>query len=126
MLSLTYFSNYSKSSFFTQIFKIIICAVFENIVEECTATNWGLNRTRPILNNTLKIIAFLDHDPKTLALIAIGEKLRKYRKSYGVSQKKLAKQIGIDLTILSRLKRNEGRFFDTVFKKVHDFLNTQT
>lgn len=41
-----------------------------------------------------------------------------------MTQKELARQIGIDPSTLSRLERDKGRCFDTVLKKVHDFLNT--
>jgi transcriptional regulator with XRE-family HTH domain len=73
------------------------------------------------------VISFLGYDPD-----AVGEprtldkKVLQYRKSCGMSQKELAKQIGIDPTTLSRLERSQGRCFISVLKKVAAFLNSRT
>ncbi|MBI2618772.1 MAG: transcriptional regulator [Ignavibacteriales bacterium] len=89
-----------------------------------TILNWEHNRTAPTLRCLPGVIAFLGYDPSDDNPRTLGEKLMKYGKSCGMSQKEMASRIGIDATTLSRLERDKGRCFDTVLKKVHDFLNT--
>ena len=57
--------------------------------------------------------------------MTLGELLVKYRKEIGLSQKKLARQIGIDPTTLSRLERIQGQCQSFILKKVSDFFNMQ-
>lgn len=54
---------------------------------------------------------------------ALGQKLLKYRRDQGMTQKELARQIGIDPTTLSRLERNSGnRIFRSILEKALGFL----
>ena len=88
-----------------------------------TIRNWERNRTSPALGYLPMVLEFLGYDPAPIATETLGEKLLKYRRDRGITQKELAQQIGIDPTTLSRLERNQGkRFFQNVLKKVNDFL----
>jgi DNA-binding XRE family transcriptional regulator len=73
-----------------------------------------------------KIIEFLGYHPMPRHWETLGEKLSQYRKSRGISQKRLAQQIGIDLATLSRLERERGGCLGSVLKKVTAFLQTHT
>jgi DNA-binding XRE family transcriptional regulator len=95
-------------------------------VHESTVTNWEKNRSRPMLWTVPKIIEFLGYDPMSSRSEALGERLSQYRKSRGISQKRLAQQIGIDLATLSRLERERGGCLGSVLKKVTAFLQTHT
>jgi len=53
----------------------------------------------------------------------IGEKLLRYRKSRGMTQKQLAKQIGIDPMTLSRLERKSCGRNASILKKAMWFLD---
>jgi transcriptional regulator with XRE-family HTH domain len=92
-------------------------------VTESTVTNWEKNRTNPTLHLLPKISAFLGYDPISTETKQLDQMLLRYRKSRGVTQKELAKKIGIDLTTLSRLERGQSTCFQTVLKKVNPFLN---
>jgi len=91
-------------------------------VDESTVTNWEKNRTQPTLRALPKIVAFLGYDPTPGDSENLGKKLLRYRKMRGTTQKKLAKEIGIDPTTLSRLEKNNGRCFREVLQKVNDYL----
>jgi len=94
-------------------------------VDETTVYNWERGYTRPPLRYLPKALEFLGYDPASNEPKTLGEKLVKYRKSRGLTQKALAKQIGIDPTTLSRLERNRGRCFSSVRKKVFTFVHKQ-
>jgi len=92
------------------------------VVTESTVTNWEKNKTDPTLQLLPKIIKFVGYDPMPGDTENLGEKMLRYRKCRGVSQKELAKQMGIDPTTLSRLERNRGRHFSSVLEKVNSYL----
>ena len=92
-------------------------------VTEPTVTNWEKNRTNPTLRTLPKIIGFLGNELMLNDASTLGEVVLRYRKTRGITQKKLAIQIGIDPTTLGRLERNGGRCFDVVLEKVTAFLN---
>jgi transcriptional regulator with XRE-family HTH domain len=95
-------------------------------VTESTITNWEKNRTNPTLRLSPKIVQFLGYDPTPTDLKALHETLLQYRKRRGMSQKELAKQIGIDPATLSSLERNRGRSLPAVLKRVSAFLSSHT
>lgn len=95
-------------------------------VDESTVTNWEKNRTNPTLRCMPKIIKFLGYEPTISEPSTLGEKLLQYRRHNGMTQKKLAKQIGIDPTTLSRLERHRGSYIPCVKEKVVAFLNSRS
>jgi len=92
-------------------------------VTESTVTNWEKHRTNPTLRAIPKIIEFLSYDPMLGAPKSLSEELLQFRKRRGMSQKEMAKQIGIDPTTLSRLERNQGRCFNSVLRKTTALLS---
>lgn len=96
------------------------------VVDTSTVTNWEKNRTTPTLRCMPKIIEFLGYDPSGNDGCTLGRRLLRYRKCRGMTQKELARQVGIDPTTLSRLERNQGRSFATVIQRVFVFLNTHS
>ncbi|MBI3585518.1 MAG: helix-turn-helix transcriptional regulator [Ignavibacteriales bacterium] len=49
-----------------------------------------------------------------------------YRKSHGITQKELARQIGVDPTTLSRLERKIGKYLPPTAEKMSKFLAEST
>ena len=101
------------------LFQMQVAAIIG--VDECTVTNWEKNRTTPMLWTFPKIIEFLGYDPSFGDASTIGEKLLRYRKSRGMTQKEFAGKIGIDPATLSRFERNRGRCFQSVMEKLEIF-----
>ena len=87
-------------------------------VTESTLLNWEHNRSTPTLRYLPRVIAFLKYDPMDISPTTLGDRLFKYRQYKGLSQKELAKQIGIDPSTLSRLERNQGKIFNSTMAKI--------
>ena len=92
-------------------------------VTESTLWNWENGYSDPQLRFIPRIINFLGCDPFVPLPESIGDRLLKYRKSNGVSQKELAKRIGIDPTTLSRLERGTARTHAHIMERVSAFLD---
>jgi transcriptional regulator with XRE-family HTH domain len=72
--------------------------------DQCTVTNWELNRTKPVLRFLPGIIRVLGYTPWT-AGPSLGERLLAYRRDRGLSQELMARRLGIDPGTLSRWER---------------------
>lgn len=72
-------------------------------VDTMTVNNWERNRCQPRLYLMPKIVQFLGYTPfPPEAEHTIGEAIKAYRLMHGLSQRKLAKVLGIDPTTLAR------------------------
>lgn len=92
-------------------------------VEVDTIRNWERNRSRPTLRYRPAILEFLGYDPVPKEPETLGEKLLKYRRDRGMTQKELARRIGIDPGTISRLERGmKNRSFASVIHKAERFL----
>ena len=91
-------------------------------VTESTLLNWEHNRSTPTLRYLPQVITFLEYDPFDTSPANLGDRLFKYRQNKGLSQKELAKQIGIDPSTLSRLESDQGKIFNSTMAKIKLFL----
>ncbi len=67
-------------------------------VSTCTIENWELGRSFPMKGQLPKVIKFLGEDSTYVPIeIMLGLKLKKYRRKHSLTQKVLAKQVGIGL-----------------------------
>lgn len=57
---------------------------------------------------------------------AIGEKIRKYRKAYHLSQEQLAEKIGISVTHMSHIETGNTKLSLSVLLDIADALDLQT
>jgi transcriptional regulator with XRE-family HTH domain len=79
-------------------------------VDTTTVTNWEKNRCQPKLYLIPKIIRLLGYDPfASIATATPGQRIKAFRRLHGLSQKKLAKQLGIDPTTLARWEKCMAR-----------------
>ena len=78
-------------------------------VDDTTIYLWEKNRVRPSLPQIPKIIEFLGRDPFEKKTENLGERIREYRRIRGLTQKKLAEQLGVDPTTLAGWERGEYR-----------------
>ncbi|MGD0589996.1 MAG: helix-turn-helix transcriptional regulator [Bacteroidota bacterium] len=91
-------------------------------VTESTITNWEKHRSEPMLWVIPKVIEFLGCVPDLQSTQSFGQRIRAYRYLHGITQKELAKQIGIDPATLSRLERDQGNIFSSTMAKIKLFL----
>ena len=87
-------------------------------VSDVTIYLWEKNRVEPSLAQIPKIVEFLGRDPFERETGNLGEKLREYRRVHGLTQKKLAEQLGVDQTTLGDWERGKHQ----PKKKLHDRL----
>jgi transcriptional regulator with XRE-family HTH domain len=79
-------------------------------VDTNTITNWEKNRTSPKLYLIPAIIRFLGYNPfHTEDGLTLGWRIKKYREIQGLSQKELAKQLGVDPTTLARWEKGKNQ-----------------
>jgi transcriptional regulator with XRE-family HTH domain len=76
-------------------------------VSDLTIYLWEKNRVRPSLAQIPKIIEFLGHDPFEKKADSLADKVREYRRVYGLSLKKLAKELGVDPATLAGWEKAE-------------------
>ena len=93
-------------------------------VDECTVWNWERNRTCPLTKHLPAIIGFLGYAPFENTGKSLGERLLLCRMRTGLTQKELAKAIGIDSGTLSRMEKGSSSCFKRVLKVVTDFLSS--
>jgi transcriptional regulator with XRE-family HTH domain len=89
-------------------------------VSDITIYLWERNKVRPSLSQIPKIIEFLGRDPFEPKNGKLADKLKSYRRSNGLSQKKLAELLGVDQTTLAGWERGEHR----PTKKMRDKINS--
>jgi transcriptional regulator with XRE-family HTH domain len=76
-------------------------------VTECSVWNWENNATTPVFPHWPAVIGFLGYNPLPEPQTP-AEQLVQARKIQGLSQKEMAKRLGVDPSTLARRER-EGR-----------------
>jgi transcriptional regulator with XRE-family HTH domain len=80
--------------------------------------NWERGHATPSLDFMPRILKFLGYNPFEKEAASFGEKIKTYRRTLGLSQKTLAKRLGIDPTTLARWEREKGRPSKELLEKV--------
>jgi transcriptional regulator with XRE-family HTH domain len=91
-------------------------------VSDITIYLWERNKVRPSLAQIPKIIEFLGRDPFEKNVQKIGDRIREYRRIHGLTQRRLAAQLGIDNTTLGSWERGEHRPIKELFSKLSSVL----
>ena len=71
-----------------------------------TITNWELGHTGPGFGWMPAIVRFLGYDPQPSPR-TVGKALKQHRTSRGITQKDLARTLGVDPGTLARWEREE-------------------
>ncbi|MFQ5675836.1 MAG: helix-turn-helix domain-containing protein [bacterium] len=90
-------------------------------VDAVTVYNWERNRNSPHLRVIPKIIAFLGYAPCQPAK-SLPEKLLSCRRLLGLSQKQMAKMIGIDPYTLGKFERGKGQAMERTLERIEGFI----
>ncbi len=77
-------------------------------ISEKTVQNWEQNRSTPSLHHIPKVIKFLGYDPYNTKE-GLGGKIIRARRALGITQKELARKLGVDPTTLGRWERGEKK-----------------
>ena len=91
-------------------------------VDDTTIYLWEKNKIRPSPSQIPKIIEFLEHDLFEKNVEKIGDKIREYRRVHGLTQRKLAEQLGIDKTTVGYLERGEHQPTKNLLEKIKPVL----
>jgi len=83
--------------------------------------SWENNLSEPAFRYIPKIIEFLGYAPFETSAKSIGEKIIIYRKLRGLSQKQLARQLGIDPGTLSKWEKDKRRPSERLLKDLTTF-----
>jgi len=94
-------------------------------VDEATIYNWENNRSFPPLCFIPKIIELLGYVPFESRARTLGEKIVYSRRLLGLTQKKLAKSLGIDPSTLGRWERNESQPNKKLLEKLNTLLRRE-
>jgi len=86
-------------------------------VDEASVWNWETGKTELLVRQIPAVISFLGYDPFASDGKSLADELRRYRVTHGLTQKVLARQIGIDPGTLSRIENNTGKALASVRKK---------
>lgn len=78
-------------------------------VSDITTYLWEKNKVDPSLAQIPKIIEFLGCDPFEGKAENLSDKIKEYRRVHGLSQKRLADQIGVDQSTLQGWERGEHK-----------------
>ena len=91
-------------------------------VSDITIYLWERNKVKPSLAQIPKIIEFLARDPFEKEAENLGDRIRHYRRIHGLSQKKLAKQLGVDETTVAGWEKGEHRPTKKLLDKIKSAL----
>jgi transcriptional regulator with XRE-family HTH domain len=92
-------------------------------VDEATIWNWENSYTSPNLYYIPKIVEFLGYVPSNGQTKTLGEKIVRYRRLLGITQKELAKSLGIDPGTLGRWERNRGKPQRQIVERLKEFMD---
>ena len=88
---------------------------------EATIYNWETGAYQPETRYIPKIYAFLSYCPVKFPK-TFGERLRLWRESFGLTQKQLAENVGVDQTTIREWEDDQHKPMKRSLEKVKDFL----
>jgi transcriptional regulator with XRE-family HTH domain len=90
-------------------------------VDKASIHNSETNRTSPSLSFIPRLIEFVGHIPFEASFKNLGEKIKTCRQLSGITQKLLAKQLGIDPGTLARWEKGKGKPSKESLQTLFDF-----
>jgi transcriptional regulator with XRE-family HTH domain len=94
-------------------------------VSDITIYLWERNKVEPSLAQIPKIIEFLGRNPFEVNSEILGDRLKSYRQLNGLSQKKFARQLGVDFTTLAGWERGKHQPTKRLLDKCRELFEPQ-
>ncbi len=91
-------------------------------VDQTTVWNWERNRCKPTIARIPELTDFLGYVPIENGMTTLGEHLKTFRILSGMSQRALARVLGIDPSTLSKLESGKRTHCRMVLAKVERLL----
>lgn len=92
----------------------------------CTYRNWERDLRNPSYRYIPRIIKFLGYVPFDIPHENLGQKIRTYRQLLGLSQRDLARQIGVDPCTIASWERSEHKPEKRLKRVLDVFLSSVT
>lgn len=90
-------------------------------VSKATVYNWEKNRSTPSLYYIPRVIEFLGYDPYDASSKTLGERIVRARRTLGMTQKELARKLGIDPSTLGHWERGKRKATKGLEKRLDAF-----
>ncbi|MDP2914331.1 MAG: helix-turn-helix transcriptional regulator [Candidatus Aminicenantes bacterium] len=87
-------------------------------VSDITIYLWEKNKVEPSLAQIPRIIEFLGRDPFEKKTDILAERIKDFRRIRGLSRKKLAEQLGIDLSTLEGWETGKHKPTEKLLAKI--------
>ncbi len=94
-------------------------------VDDVTIYLCEKNRVEPSLAQIPKIIEFLGRDPFERKTENLGERIREYRRIHGLTQEKLAGQLGVNPSTLAGWEREENNPREKTLNKLSTLFDSR-
>jgi transcriptional regulator with XRE-family HTH domain len=95
-------------------------------VAESTICGWEVGRTSPQLRFIPRIITFLGYDPlDEVSHETLGERIVATRQRLGMTQRQLARALGVDPTTVGRWERGAGKPSRSLKERLEEFLRSR-
>ena len=96
-------------------------------VTELTVTGWETNRMTPMIAHLPRIISFLGYTPAPYDKKSdnISDRIKLYRHTHGLSQKKFANLIGVDETTVAKWELGKRKPSKKITEKLENVTNNR-
>jgi len=90
--------------------------------DEASVWNWEKNRSSPALRFVPRIIEFLGYQPNDTKPESHGQRIVAWRRLQGLTQKKLARRLGVDPSTIASWERSEHQPPERLLQRLNEIL----
>jgi len=90
--------------------------------DEASVWNWGKNRSSPALRFVPRIIEFLGYEPDDTKPQHLGQQIVAFRQRWGLTQKALARRLGVDPSTVASWERGEHQPTKRLLQRLNEVL----
>jgi transcriptional regulator with XRE-family HTH domain len=90
--------------------------------DEASVWNWEKNRSSPAFRFVPRIIEFLGYVPDDTKPESFGQRIVAFRRLRGLTQKELARRLGVDRSTIASWEQGEHRPTERLLQRLDDVL----